>query len=96
LRSDQPRATVNHYGLARAVSLLHEEKIGARNLAGSGIAGGRPHKGWTLAASVCGAIVSLSPLNSPRYASMRFRLESCDPTFGRTCRSENETACTRV
>ena len=59
----------------------------------------RPHKGWTLAASVCGAIVRLrarSPLNSLRYASMRFHLESYEPTFGRTCRRENETTCTKA
>jgi NAD(P)-dependent dehydrogenase (short-subunit alcohol dehydrogenase family) len=37
----------------------------------TGIAGERPHKGWTLAASVCGAIVSLTRALAVEFAPIR-------------------------
>jgi NAD(P)-dependent dehydrogenase (short-subunit alcohol dehydrogenase family) len=37
----------------------------------TGVAGERPHKGWTLAASVCGAIVSLTRALAVELAPIR-------------------------
>lgn len=42
----------------------------------TGIAGERPHKGWTLAASVCGAIVSLTRALAVELAPIRINAVS--------------------
>ncbi|HEY1472158.1 MAG TPA: SDR family oxidoreductase [Candidatus Acidoferrum sp.] len=48
----------------------------------TGIAGERPHKGWTLAASVCGAIVSLTRALAVELAPIR--VNSVSPGVVRT------------
>jgi NAD(P)-dependent dehydrogenase (short-subunit alcohol dehydrogenase family) len=63
----------------------------------TGIAGERPLRGWTLAASVCGAIVSLTRALTVELAPIRVNAVSPGVVrYGRTCQKESATACTRV
>jgi NAD(P)-dependent dehydrogenase (short-subunit alcohol dehydrogenase family) len=59
----------------------------------TGIAGERPHKGWTLAASVCGAIVSLTRALAVELAPIR--VNAVSPGIVRTNLWKNMSAAER-
>jgi NAD(P)-dependent dehydrogenase (short-subunit alcohol dehydrogenase family) len=64
----------------------------------TGVAGRRPHKGWTVAASICGTIEALTRALAVELAlvSTRYVLASCERIFGTTCRSKIGRPCTRT